>query len=52
VYAALGKPSRALDLLERAVDLGWGDRAWIENDSDLTALRTAPRFAALLERMD
>jgi adenylate cyclase len=51
VYAALDKPSRALDLLERAVDLGWGDRAWIENDSDLTALRTDPRFAALLERM-
>ena len=51
VYAALGRKQHALDLLERAVDLGWGDRAWIENDSDLAVLRREPRFAALLQRM-
>ena len=51
VYVALGRNEHALGLLERAVDLGWGDRAWIENDSDLAALRPDPRFAALLQRM-
>jgi adenylate cyclase len=30
-----GRPERAIDLLERAVHLGWGDRAWMEHDSDL-----------------
>ena len=52
VYAALGNTDRALELLERAVELGWGDRAWIENDSDLASLRPDPRFAALLARLE
>jgi adenylate cyclase len=51
VYAGLGEVDRAIELLERAVALGWGDRAWIENDSDLAPLRGDPRFRALLDRM-
>lgn len=52
VYAKLENDDRAIELLERAVELGWGDRAWIENDADLAQLRDDPRFAALLQRMD
>src|SRR3546814_5542291 len=37
--ARLGVVDRAFELLERAVDLGWGDRTWIEHDSDLAPLR-------------
>ena len=37
-----------IDLLEKAVSLGWGDRAWMENDSDLDVLHEQPRFKALL----
>ena len=51
VHARLGDADRAIELLERAVELGWGDRTWIENDSDLAALRPDPRFDALLARM-
>lgn len=51
VHAGLGNTERAIDLLESAVNQGWGDRTWIENDSDLVSLREDPRFAALLERM-
>ncbi len=47
-YVGMGDNSRALDLLEKAVKLGWGDRAWMENDSDLTTLRGEARFQALL----
>ena len=47
-FAVLADSQRALDLLERAVKLGWGDRAWMENDSDLASLRNTPRFNALL----
>jgi hypothetical protein len=38
-------------LLERAVASGWGDRAWLETDSDLDLLREDARFKALLERI-
>lgn len=51
VYAALGEHDRAFELLARAVELGWGDPAWIEHDSDLATLRGDPRFGALLRDM-
>ena len=51
VYAEQGNSERAIDLLEKAVDLGWGDRAWMMNDSDLEPLRESERFKALLARI-
>lgn len=51
-FAMSGDIERALELLERAVDSGWGDRAWLETDSDLDALREDARFKALLDRID
>ncbi|MEO7149547.1 MAG: tetratricopeptide repeat protein [Rhodanobacteraceae bacterium] len=50
-FAQLGDTERALDLLERAVALGWGDHAWMEHDSDLASLHDLHRFKKLLERM-
>src|SRR3546814_12820431 len=35
LYTTQGNPQRALELLEEAVRLGFGDRAWMETDSDL-----------------
>jgi adenylate cyclase len=49
-YAHAGDREKALDLLERAVQKGWGDKAWLETDSDLDSLRELPRFKALLEQ--
>jgi TolB-like protein/Tfp pilus assembly protein PilF len=50
-YAKTGDHDRALDLLERALTEGRGFRGWIENDSDLDALRNRPRFKAILDRL-
>jgi adenylate cyclase len=50
-YAVLGETDRALDLLERAVAQGWGDRGWVEHDGDLAGLHGHPRFNALLQHM-
>jgi adenylate cyclase len=50
-FAVLDENQRALELLERAVELGWGDRTWMESDSDLKTLRNNPRFCALLARL-
>jgi adenylate cyclase len=51
-FAVLEEHERAIDLLERAVRLGWGDRAWMANDSDLASLRDKPRFQALLSSLN
>jgi len=48
-YAMQGNTDRSLELLSRAVERGWGDRAWLETDSDLDALRADDRFTALLD---
>lgn len=50
-FAVLDERERAIELLERAVELGWGDRAWMENDSDLTSLHETAGFQALLARL-
>jgi non-specific serine/threonine protein kinase len=41
----------ALDLLERAVSEGWGNRDWLEQDPDMDPIRHHPRFRAVLDRM-
>ncbi|MFH1111332.1 MAG: protein kinase [Planctomycetota bacterium] len=50
-YALLGQVEKALDCLERAVDLGGSWLAWGENDPDLNSLRNHSRFKAILDRM-
>ncbi len=50
-YAQLGLIDKALDCLETATLNGAGLRAWIENDPDLNAIRSHPRFQAILEKI-
>jgi len=46
-----GDRAQALDLIERAVATGQGDREWLLQDSDLKPLHGDPRFEAMIERM-
>ena len=46
-----GEPDRAIALLTRAVDLGYGHIDWLLNDNDLVPLHGDPRFEALVERL-
>ncbi len=50
-FAMQGDPDRSLELLTRAVERGWGDRAWLETDSDLDSLRQDERFMRLLDKI-
>lgn len=31
--------------------MGWGNRAWLEQDPDMDPIRDHPRFRSLLDRM-
>jgi serine/threonine protein kinase/Tfp pilus assembly protein PilF len=50
-YAQLGRTDDALTALEQAVDRGYGDKAWMEHDSDLDSLRTTTRYQNLAKAM-
>ena len=50
-YVRLGDKDRALQLLDRAVGSGRGSRKWMQSDADLEALRSDPRFQAILARV-
>jgi adenylate cyclase len=51
LYAVAGEPERALACLEEARGMGFGNRAWLERDPDLEAVREHPRFRELLDGM-
>ena len=50
-YAQLGMLNESLDALEHAVEKGWGDKAWLEHDSDLDTIRENPRYKAIVQAM-
>ena len=51
VYALAGKIDHALDKLEEAVRLGF-PLVFVRADTDLRALRSHPRFKALIAQKD
>ena len=51
-FSLKGETDRAIELLNRAVEKGWGDKAWLATDSDLDPVRKDPRFQELLDRID
>lgn len=51
-YALLGELDKAIDLLDRSIQQGYGHRAWLSHDPDLAPLRENPRFQELLERLE
>jgi serine/threonine protein kinase/Tfp pilus assembly protein PilF len=51
IFSMTGNVEKALDCLERAADAGLSQREWYEHDSNLDAVRSHPRFKALLERL-
>jgi tetratricopeptide (TPR) repeat protein len=49
IHAQLGRHDSALELLEKTVRNGFGNKEWIENDPDLSPLKDDPRFESLLQ---
>ena len=51
LYSLEGMKTEAMDYLEKAVENGFAQKAWIEHDDDLNAVHDLPRYRALLQRM-
>jgi TolB-like protein/Flp pilus assembly protein TadD len=51
IYALAGSSNEAIDHLDRAIQNGFGQREWLENDSALDPIRGEPRFQALLRKL-
>ena len=50
VYAIIGLPDEAIAYLDGAVNAGFGNFGWIENDPDMDSIRDDPRYLAILKR--
>jgi adenylate cyclase len=50
-YALAGLSDEAIDHLAKALQNGFGQREWLENDSALDPIREDPRFQALLRKL-
>jgi len=46
-----GNTQAALEALENSILAGWLDRGWLEQDPDLSLIRSLPRFEELLLRV-
>jgi adenylate cyclase len=52
LFARMGRHDEAVDALNQAIDNGFGQKAWIENDPDLDSIRNHERYTGTLERLD
>ena len=49
IFSLAGEADQALDCLEKAMRRGFAFRAWAEHDNNLDAIRSHPRYRALME---
>jgi adenylate cyclase len=52
LYAKSGMKERAMNLIEKAMKRGSGNKIWILKDPDYDSLRDDPRFIALMENKE
>lgn len=51
LYAKSGDKEKALNILELAIEKGYGNKEWIEQDPDYDSLRNEPRFKGLIKKL-
>ena len=52
IYAQIGEIEEGMYYLERAVQMGFHHKEWMQHDSDLDSLRKHVRYPALLQRLE
>jgi tetratricopeptide (TPR) repeat protein len=51
LFSLEGKPDRAIQCLEKALEKGFVNKEWFQKDPDLEPIREDPRFLALMARI-
>ena len=51
LFGMMGEADKCIESLTRAVECGFANRAWVDNDPDLESVRSDPRYIELVERM-
>ena len=51
LFSVAGRAERAMDCLEEAVAVGFGNREWLQRDPDLDRIRDEARFQSILADM-
>ena len=51
VYGVLGASENAISYLQRAVQAGFGNFGWIENDPDLDSIRADERYRSIISEL-
>jgi hypothetical protein len=51
IFSMAGRVDDALSFIEGAVAAGLTQREWLEHDSNLDAIRSSPRFQAVMARL-
>ena len=49
-YAKYGEKDHAIEALQKAVDLGYGTKAFIEQDPDLNSIRGDERYKSIIAK--
>jgi adenylate cyclase len=52
IYAQIGETEEGMYYLERAVQMGFHHKEWMQHDSDLDSLRVHARYPALVKRLE
>ena len=51
LFSLMGDPDHCFECFERALEHGFSNRAWLENDPDLEPVRSDPRYRELLSQL-
>ena len=52
LYALQNQKEKAIENLQKAIDLGYDDMHWLQNEESLEAIRPEPAFQKLLKQLD
>ena len=51
-YALQNQPKKAIEMLQKAIELGYKDIEWLRTDDSMDSLRSLPEFQEILKKIE